>query len=262
LRTLHEAGDLLAARGSPYDGRVDPSSTPISFAAVIVMAGAGTRFGGAVPKVFLPLAGEPMWQHSVRAFAALPGLTSIVLVTSPERVDEVRAECVHPLSVVVAGGARRQDSVANGLAALTSSPQVVAVHDAARPLIEAATVARAIAAAAEHGSGLVAVPVSDTIKEVEDGVVVGTSDRTRLWRAQTPQCFRTEILVRAHEQARRGGVERVTDDAALVERLGLSVHVVRGDAWNIKITEPGDLVVAEAVLAHRRRREQECQTPN
>ena len=235
----------------------DPAAdddAPILFAAVIVMAGSGARFGGRVPKVFRHLAGEPMWAHSVRAFGALPGLTALVLVTSRERADEVRAACSHPLAVVVVGGARRQDSVRNGLAALpagAAGTAVVAVHDAARPLIRPETILRAVRSAAEHGSGLVAVPVSDTIKDVADGVVVGTPDRGRLWGAQTPQCFRTELLVRAHAAAEREGA-LATDDAALVERSGHAVHIVRGDRWNVKITEAEDLAVAEAVLERRR----------
>jgi len=236
---------------------VEDEPAPISFAVVIVMAGAGTRFGGETPKVFLPIAGEPMWRHSLLAFAALPGLVSIVLVTSSERLDEVRASAGHPLAVVAEGGEQRQDSVRNGLAAVTGSPSVVAVHDAARPLIAPATAQRAIRSAAEFGSGLVAVPVRDTIKDVVDGIVVGTPERAGLWQAQTPQCFRTDILVRAHEQAVRDGVQ-ATDDAALVERIGQAVHVVRGDPWNIKVTEPGDLVVAEAVLARRTGEEEEA----
>ncbi len=227
------------------------ADAPIPFAAVIVMAGSGARFGGSVPKVFRLLAGEPMWAHSVRAFGALPGLTALVLVTSLERTDEVRAACSHPLAVVVAGGARRQDSVRNGLAALTAASDVVAVHDAARPLIRPETILRAVRSAAEHGSGLVAVPVSDTIKDVADGVVVGTPDRGRLWGAQTPQCFRTELLVRAHAAAEREGTH-ATDDAALIERAGHAVHIVHGDRWNVKVTEAGDLAVAEAVLERRR----------
>lgn len=226
--------------------------TPPSFAAILVMAGSGSRFGGPVPKVFVELAGRPLWRHAARALAGTPGCRRLVLVTSEDRVEDVRRDAQDlSAACVVAGGATRQESVRNGLAAVDEPVEVVAVHDAARPLVRPETISRAVAAAAAKGAALVAVPVTDTIKEVDGlGFVCGTPDRSRLWRAQTPQCFRTAILVRAHEQALRDGTV-ATDDAALVERLGHPIALVRGDPWNLKVTEPGDLAVAEALLAAR-----------
>jgi 2-C-methyl-D-erythritol 4-phosphate cytidylyltransferase len=226
--------------------------TPPSFAAILVMAGTGSRFGGPVPKVYAPLAGEPLWRHAARTLSTTPGCVRLVLVVAEDRVDAVaEAAADLPLARVTAGGERRQDSVRQGLGAVDVPADVVAVHDAARPLIRADVVTAAVATAAERGAALVAVPVSDTIKQVDaGGVVAATPDRSRLWRAQTPQCFRLDVLLRAHEQALRDGVG-ATDDAALVELMGHPVPVVRGDTWNLKVTEPDDLAVAEALLARR-----------
>ena len=216
------------------------------------MAGSGSRFGGPVPKVYASLCGIPLWRHSAHTLASLPGCRRVVLVVEADREADVRADAADlPSAIVVAGGERRQDSVRRGLAALDVAVDVVAVHDAARPLLRPENALEAVRVAADRGAALVAVPVSDTIKDVNpDGVVVGTPDRSRLWRAQTPQCFRTELLLRAHEQAVRDGIA-ATDDASLVELLGHAVLVVRGDAWNLKVTEPQDLAVAEALLACR-----------
>lgn len=230
--------------------------TPPSFAAILVMAGSGSRFGGSEPKVYAPLRGIPLWRHAARTLTGTPGCARLVLVVAADRVAEVRRDARDlPLAVVTAGGTTRQDSVRCGLAAVDVPAEVVAVHDAARPLVRSEVVTRAVAAAAERGAALVAVPVTDTIKEVDSlGFVCGTPDRARLWSAQTPQCFRTGLLVRAHEQALRDGVT-ATDDAALVEALGHPVAVVRGDAWNLKVTAPEDLHVAEALGALRDREE-------
>jgi len=228
--------------------------TPTTFAAILVMAGSGSRFGGSVPKVYAPLGGIALWRHAARTLASTPGCARLVLVAALDRVDEVRRDARDlPSAVVTAGGATRQESVRHGLAAVDVPAAVVAVHDAARPLVRSAVVAPAVAVAVERGAALVAVPVTDTIKEVDGlGCVCGTPDRARLWSAQTPQCFRTDLLVRAHERALREGVT-ATDDAALVEALGHPVAVVRGDAWNLKVTAPEDLHVAEALRALRDR---------
>jgi 2-C-methyl-D-erythritol 4-phosphate cytidylyltransferase len=221
----------------------------VPFAAVLVMAGAGVRLRSRVPKAFVPLDGAPMWVHAARTFAGVPGCRGLVLVAPRDRVGEVRAAM--PEAAVVAGGARRQDSVRHGLAAVPDGAEVVAVHDAARPLVRAQTIAAAVREAARCGASLVAVPVRDTIKRVADGRVVETLDREGLWQAQTPQCFRLDLILGAHRAAEREGWE-VTDDCALAERLGAAVSVVRGDAWNLKVTDPDDLAAAQALLALRR----------
>ena len=218
------------------------------FAAVVVMAGSGTRLGSVIPKAFVPLGGRPMWRHSAETFVAIPSCRGIVLVAAADRVDELRRAL--PVAHVVVGGARRQDSVRLGLAAVRGGVEIVAIHDAARPFVSADTILAAVAEAAGSGAALVAAPVRDTIKRVREGLIVETLDRGVLWQAQTPQCFRLDLIRDAHEAAQANGWE-VTDDCALLERLGQAVAVVRGDVWNFKITDPEDLAAAEALLARR-----------
>lgn len=231
---------------------------PPPFTALLVLAGSGTRLGLGIPKAFVPLAGRPLWRHAAETFAGAPGCRRIVLVAPEGRVDEIAAAASDlPVpTAAVAGGARRQDSVRLGLgAARCAGDEIVAVHDAARPLVLAETIVEVVRAAAESGAAIAAVPVRDTLKEAgARSDVHRTVPREGLWHAQTPQAFRAGVLAAAHEAAEARGLE-VTDDAGLVEYLGLSaVRIVRGDPWNVKITEPGDLAAAEALLSTRRSR--------
>lgn len=228
-----------------------PDRAP-DFVAILVMAGSGERLGAGVPKAFVPIAGAPMWRRAADVLAGTPGCRRVVLVAPADRVARLVAEAqglAAPVRVVP-GGARRQDSVRMGLAAAAGAAAVVAVHDAARPFVTRETVAEVVRAAAIHGAAIAAVPVRDTLKRVrDDGTVEGTVERAGLWHAQTPQAFRADLLRRAHELAEEQGLG-VTDDASIVEALGLApVRVVRGDPWNVKITEPPDLRAAEALLA-------------
>jgi 2-C-methyl-D-erythritol 4-phosphate cytidylyltransferase len=222
---------------------IDPA-----FAAVLVMAGSGSRLGASVPKAFVPLAGRPLWRHAAETFAAIPSCRVVALVAPADLVEDVRRAM--PRAVVVPGGARRQDSVRLGLAAVPPGVEIVAIHDAARPFVRAETIVAAVAQAAHTGASLVAAPARDTVKRVIDGRVVETLDRSELWLAQTPQCFRLDVIRDAHAVADRGGWD-VTDDCALLERLGRAVAVVRGDARNFKITDQDDLAAAEALVAKR-----------
>jgi 2-C-methyl-D-erythritol 4-phosphate cytidylyltransferase len=193
-----------------------------------------------------------MWRHSAETLASLPGCRQVVLVVPADRVARTVAEA-QDLGVpvrVVPGGARRQDSVRVGLRAATTKATVFAVHDAARPLLSRETALAVVREAARCGAALAASPVRDTLKRVrEDGTVEATVERSALWQAQTPQAFRWDVARTAHAEAERQGIE-ATDDAALVETLGLSpVRVVRGDPWNFKVTEPPDVAAAEALLA-------------
>ncbi|MBM3497104.1 MAG: 2-C-methyl-D-erythritol 4-phosphate cytidylyltransferase [Armatimonadetes bacterium] len=235
-------------------------------AAVLAAAGAGVRFREnltsasaadprrTIPKTFLPLAGRPLWSHGARTLQDCEAVGAIAIVTPPEWVDEVRAISrrlgLSKVGHVVPGGARRQDSVENALRALAADPpELVAVHDGARPLASADLVARCIASARERGSGVAALPVTDTLKRADaQGQVQGTVDRQRLWAMQTPQVFSFTALLAAHEAAARDGVD-VTDDAALIERLGETVWLVPGEAANLKITTPADLRLAESLWA-------------
>lgn len=235
-------------------------------AAVIPAAGRGLRLGPGAPKALRALSGTPMLVHAVRAMARSRAVTLVVVVAPPDGADEVRRlleEHAAPAGasadiVVVPGGETRQDSVRLGLAALPDHFDSVLVHDAARPLVPVETV-DAVATAVREGAPAVvpALPVADTVKEVEirgDGgpePVTGTPERSRLRAVQTPQGFEVKVLAAAHAQVAREG-EGATDDAGMVERLGIEVVVVPGHDEAFKVTRPLDLVLAEAVLARRR----------
>jgi len=204
-------------------------------AAIVVAAGAGSRFGE--PKHSVKLGGKSLWKWSVDAFTAA-GIPEIVVVGD--------------VPGGIAGGPRRRDSVLNGLNALASGSKWVLVHDAARPLVSVAFIGVIVdSALAGSVEGVIpGIPLADTIKSVEGGFVVATVDRTGLEAVQTPQAFRTSVLVRAHNEAAN---DDATDDATLVERIGGSVRVVTGDPMNIKITYPADLTLAESLLHGRGR---------
>lgn len=226
---------------------------------LLLAAGRGSRFGGSVPKAFLRLRGETLLEHSVRRLvAALDPRThaQVLLVVHPDdRVTQLapcraaieRLAGRHAIRIVD-GGASRQESMTRGLAAIDADTDLVLVHDAARALVPTDAVRECLAAAERTGAALLAVPATDTQKRVADGRVVATVDRSGIWLAQTPQIVRTALLRRALDTARDTGFEG-TDDVSLVERLGEPVAVVPGAATNLKITHPGDLALAEAVLA-------------
>ncbi len=222
--------------------------------AVIVAAGRGTRMGG-VDKCALPLAGEPILLHSVRAFIAVAD--RLVVVVAPDRVaawEQIVADAAWPrVAAIVPGGETRTDSVYAGLAALgqEADDATILIHDGARPLVAPEIIARCVEAARTHGAAIAATPVTDTIKRVRDGVIVETPDRSALWAAQTPQGFRAGLLRAAFAWARETGRGPFTDEAGLIEAYGHPVHVVPGDVTNIKVTNREDLIVAEALLAAR-----------
>jgi 2-C-methyl-D-erythritol 4-phosphate cytidylyltransferase len=223
---------------------------------VIVAAGTSSRMGG-VDKQFAPLAGRPVLAHTVAAFEAAPEVDAIAIVVNPATAAAVgalgRAEGWRKVVATPAGGARRQDSCANGLAALTAAAgadplELVLVHDGARPLVSPALIARAVAAGRAHGAAIPGLPIRDTVKGVApDGRITETLDRSRLWLVQTPQVFRYPILAAAYAAATAQDLT-VTDDAALLEALGQPVYVFVGEARNLKITTPEDLVLAAAYL--------------
>ena len=224
--------------------------------AVIVAAGKGERMGTLLPKPFLAVAGVPLLIHTARSLLRSSLITKLIIVIAPEREDLLRdlLNAHGPFSVPVCpahGGPERQDSVRLGLAALDPECEIVVIHDAARPFVTTAMIDRSIAAAAEVGGALVAVPTRDTIKRVdENGTVRETVPRQSLWLAQTPQTFRVPLIREAHARALSEGVV-ATDDAALLERMGGQVKVVLGDPLNFKITTPDDLRLAEALLEKR-----------
>ncbi|MDK2880257.1 MAG: 2-C-methyl-D-erythritol 4-phosphate cytidylyltransferase [Clostridia bacterium] len=208
--------------------------------------------GAPLNKVFLPLGGRPLLLYSVRLFEESPFISTYVVVAAPEEVGFCRtllSSCSpDKLAGVVAGGETRQESVANGLRALSEDCSFVVVHDGARPLLSRDVLEGAVQRAFDCGAVVVGVPVKDTVKVVEQGGVTATPPRSSLWIAQTPQVFRRSLLSRALEAAGEAGFQG-SDDSSLVERLGVRVEMFRGGYENIKITTPGDLVIAESLLA-------------
>ena len=214
--------------------------------AIIVAAGAGTRFGE--PKQFSYLKGKPVLEWTLEAFQAHPEVDSIVLVLPDDEGLKHYRMRYSKVVDCVRGGERRQDSVWQGFRLLdAAAPEVILVHDGARPLIGAELISRVIAAARADGAAVPVLAIEDTVKEVREGRVAGTVDRTVLARAQTPQGFRFEVLKKALEAARRDRFYG-TDEAALAERLGIPVTAVAGDPRNVKITTRVDMNIAEALL--------------
>jgi 2-C-methyl-D-erythritol 4-phosphate cytidylyltransferase/2-C-methyl-D-erythritol 2,4-cyclodiphosphate synthase len=222
--------------------------------AVVVAAGLSTRMGGG-DKLGLLVGGRPVLAWTLAALAAAPIVRRIVVVTAAARVGEISTAAWLPSRVVavVEGGARRQDSVASGIAALGEGlpGDVVLVHDGARPLVSPELVARVAAAAAEHGAAIPVVPVVETLKRVVDGQVAATVDRTLLAAAQTPQGVRRDVLARAWAEQPPAGAATWTDEAALLEACRIPVHAVPGESTNLKVTLPDDLARVEAALVAR-----------
>jgi len=222
--------------------------------AILVAAGRGERMGAGRPKAFLLVGGQAMLLRAALAFEAAATIDSIVAVVPEADLADAAAilRGVRKLSTVVAGGARRQDSVREGM---RSAPRgfdgVVLVHDAARPLVEPTLINAVALAAAQSGAALPVVDVVDTVKRVRGGRVVETLDRSELGCAQTPQGFRFDLLLRAYDEAFREGVD-LTDEAMAVERLGMSVSVVQGSPRNRKLTTQEDLRWAEGLLREER----------
>lgn len=230
----------------------------MSVAAVIVAAGKGTRFGAAQPKQFVPLAGKPLLFHSIEIFEDMAEVERIVLVVPGEWAADFGTRfdlsAYGKIARWVAGGRRRQDSVRAGLSQLPPDAELVAIHDAVRPLASRQSIRKAIERARAMGAAILAAPAVDTPKRCDgDRRIIETLDRDRLWLAQTPQVFRCDLIRRAYEKVFADGVE-VTDDAAAVERLGAPVEVVGSAEPNPKITTQADLQYAEWLLSRRDRR--------
>ena len=215
-------------------------------AVIVPAAGSGTRFGGDLPKQFRELAGKPIVQHVIERFL-LDDRVDHVIVAVAERllavVQRSSSERVH----FVAGGASRLQSVTRALEAVPDGPEVIAVHDAVRPFFTTATFHALLAAAAQTGASFPGIPVTDTIHLVNENRIVSTPERHMLFAAQTPQCFRIQILRDVLARAAQDN-DDATDEAGLAARYGFEVALVPGDAMNFKITRPEDLIVAERVF--------------
>ena len=225
----------------------------MDLAVILAGAGEGRRMGGSGPKLLLELRGRTLLERAAEAFLACKAVGELVAVVPPALLEPARARLEslpnpHGARLLAtAGGATRRESVGQGLDALARGLPYVAVHDVARALVAVPLIERVLAAARVAGAAIPALPVRDTPKEVEGGRVVRTLAREAIQGAQTPQIFAHAILARAHALARERRLE-ATDDAALVELLGEPVAVVPGDPANLKITEPTDLIVLQALL--------------
>jgi len=228
-------------------------------AVIIPAAGKGQRMGADIEKQFLSLNGKPIIAHTVRVFQSSPSIDLIYPVLPPYLTDSAEsvagfAPGQDKIAAVVAGGEARQDSVANGLKALAPDVDIVLVHDGVRPFITERLIQDCIATASAHGACLAALQAQETVKRTDDeGVVTATLPRDLIYLAQTPQTFRRDVLELAFRRAREDAFYG-TDEAMLVERLGLQVRVVPGERWNIKITNPEDLTWARVYAETQARR--------
>lgn len=232
------------------DTEAGPAAGTPKVVAIVVAGGAGARMGAAVPKQFLPLGGRAVLDRTIAALAASPKIEGIVLALPPTLPAEV-ADTFRGLPKVLAvtdGGAQRQDSVRNALAAVPESAETILVHDGVRPFVSAALLERCVDLARMHGAVVPVVPVRDTVKEWDRGrKTLATVDRSTLFRAQTPQGFRAGIIKAAYRAAQERGLSG-TDDSSLVEAAGIPVTPIPGEEGNIKITLPEELRMAEGLL--------------
>jgi 2-C-methyl-D-erythritol 4-phosphate cytidylyltransferase / 2-C-methyl-D-erythritol 2,4-cyclodiphosphate synthase len=222
--------------------------------AIIPAAGSGARFGGDKPKQFVEIGGVPIIIHTLRRFDACQDIDAIIVALRPAETgsfDELlQSYKLRKPIRVVNGGAERSESIGNALEAAGEwQPELIAVHDAVRPFVTPGQISTVLARARVTGAAILALPSTDTIKEVENGLIQRTIDRHRIYRAQTPQAFRYELLLRANAEARRRGLltAMATDDSFLLEQIDWPVAVVEGSPHNIKITTPDDLSQAERI---------------
>jgi 2-C-methyl-D-erythritol 4-phosphate cytidylyltransferase len=233
-----------------YHAAAVPADTSRDVGVIIVAAGASTRTGGDELKQFRWIAGKPMLIHSVEAFMQRGDVCAVVCVLPRQYVADPPPWLLQrdlDRLLLSIGGATRSESVRNGLEDLAATARYVLVHDAARPFVPQSMIDRVVEAARSTGAAVPAIPVGDTLKRAgPEGVIQSTVSRDGLWRAQTPQGFQRDLLERAHREAQASGIS-ATDDAALVESLGIQVRLVPGDERAMKITTAGDFAYAEAL---------------
>ena len=224
--------------------------------AIIAAAGQGKRMAKGINKAFILLNNRPILAHTLDVFEACAGINDIIVVVGADDIQQTRTIIntygYRKIKEVVPGGAERQHSIANALKEIPVNTQLVLIHDGARPLVTQKLVMEVLLASNETGAAIVAVPVKDTIKiGNKEGFVLETPDRTNLWAVQTPQVFKRDIIEEAYRQAEQAAVV-ATDDAGLVERIGVKVRLIMGDYNNLKVTTPEDLVVAETIIRGRK----------
>jgi len=220
--------------------------------AVISAGGAGRRMGGDIPKQFIDVAGKPLLLHTLQKFEDHKSIDEIVVVSTHEYIDTtgemIKKQGIKKVSKIVPGGAERMDSVAAGLNAVSDNADIILIHDGVRPLVAESDIEAVIEKANETGAAILALPVTDTIKRVEQGTIVNTLNRSILWRAQTPQAFRAEIIKNAYKEAISKGF-KATDDAQVVEMTGICVSVIKGAGPNLKVTDKNDLSIVSLLLS-------------
>jgi 2-C-methyl-D-erythritol 4-phosphate cytidylyltransferase len=220
--------------------------------AIIPAAGMGIRMGSNVPKQFLLIDGKPILHHTLSVLDQCSIVDEIVLVVSEREIGKAQQQIQnsHPkVTKIIMGGEERQDSVGNGLESLDSETDIVVVHDGVRPFVTPDLIRETVEAARDFGAAITAIPVSDTIKKVnEEGLVERTVDRCGLWRVQTPQTFQVSLLKEAFAKAQAENYYG-TDESSLIEYLGREVKVIPGSEFNIKITRSEDLVLGEKIAA-------------
>ena len=226
--------------------------------AIVLAAGEGRRIGGEIPKTFLPIAGRPLVLRTLDRMFAARAVENVVLVIAANEIERcqsmLRADAAlrdRPW-LLQAGGLTRQQSAKCGLEKIGSDTDIVIIHDGARPFVSAGLIDRCVEVAADKGAVVVGLPARDTVKVVtSDHRIQSTPDRSSLWEIQTPQVFRRELIVAAHERAEKDGVQ-VTDDAMVVERIGTPVYVIDGERTNFKITVREDVWLAETLIREGR----------
>lgn len=229
----------------------------MSCTVIILAAGFGTRFGGAVPKQFIKLGGIPVIVWTLRIFKSIPEIQSVIIPANKEWHDPIRKMIsdyqILKNTVIVEGGEERQDSVMNALQEKTIKSDIILVHDAVRPFASPELFKNIIAGVLEFGAAIPVLQPKDTIKQINSkGFIEKTLDRTKLWNVQTPQGFKREMLFTAYSKAKKDGI-KATDDASLVEHAGYSIKAIEGEEMNIKITSKFDRKLAEVILSEMHR---------
>ncbi|RNA66144.1 2-C-methyl-D-erythritol 4-phosphate cytidylyltransferase [Alteribacter keqinensis] len=226
-----------------------------NYTVIIPAAGQGKRMGAGHNKQFLLLHDKPLIVHTLTVFAQDTHCREVILVVNEQEIEDMSALIktygIQKTVRIVPGGRERQQSVFEGLKAVSSDEEIVLIHDGARPFIKVSDIQKLVRSAVQDGAAIIAVPVKDTVKQVEQGEVTNTVDRSSLWAVQTPQAFRLSGILKAHKRAERDGFSG-TDDASLVEWIGERVRVVEGDYQNIKLTTPEDMWFAEAIIKMRK----------
>lgn len=230
----------------------------LKVSAIIAAGGSGTRMKATVKKQYLELKGKPIIVHTIKRLSSIDRIKNIILSVPPEDISYCKEEIVDRYNLkkvnkIIAGGEVRQDSVYNALMELSVDTDIVVVHDAVRPFTAKEILETSIDTAERDGAAVTAVPESDTVKEVsKDLFIIKTLNRDILWRMQTPQTFKKKLLIQAFEHARKRGITS-TDEAALLEGIGIPVKIVQGSYLNIKITTPEDMMLGEFLLSREQR---------